>query len=58
MPTRYNKKISQGIRKLVKQFKRIGKIKTSRATYKPQSLKKAIKIAAAIEYGRYRKRGR
>ena len=49
---RTRKQISENIRKLIREYKRTGKITTSRATYRPKSLKHAQKIAAAIEYGR------
>lgn len=52
------KRISENIRKLVREYKETGKITTSRAEYKPRSLEHAIKIASAIEYGRARKEGR
>ena len=45
--------ISEGIRKLIREYKRTGKMTTSRATYRPKSLRHAQKIAAAIEYGRH-----
>lgn len=46
--------ISAGIEKEVKEFEKTGQIKTSRATYHPQNKQKAIKQAAAIEYGKHR----
>ena len=49
-------KIGENIEKLIREYKRTGKITTSRATYRPKSLKHAQKIAAAIEYGRVRQR--
>jgi hypothetical protein len=48
------KSISKGIEKLVREYKKTGKITTSRATYRPKSLKQAIKIASAIEYGKHK----
>lgn len=50
--------ISKGIQKLIREYKRTGKITTSRATYHPRSLEHAQKIAAAIEYGRARQEGK
>lgn len=52
------KQISEGIRKLLREYKRTGKITTSRATYHPRNLEHAQKIAAAIEYGRARQEGK
>ena len=49
-------KIGENIEKLIREYKRTGKITTSRATYRPKSLKHAQKIAAAIEYGRVRQK--
>ncbi len=46
------KKVSAGTKKLVDNWKKTGKMKTSRATYKPKSKKDAIKQALAIEYGK------
>lgn len=40
------------IEKKIHQWKETGKMKTSRATYRPKTKKKAIKQAIAIEYGR------
>lgn len=48
------KEVSANVEKLVREYKRTGKIKTSRATYKPRNLEHAIKIALGIEYGRAR----
>lgn len=45
------KEISQGVEKLIHQYEKTGEITTKRATYKPESKKKAIKQALAIEYG-------
>ncbi|CAF0700294.1 hypothetical protein MPNT_350002 [Candidatus Methylacidithermus pantelleriae] len=47
-------RVSRNIAKLVREYKRTGKIKTSRATYRPKSLRDAARQAAAIEYGRER----
>ena len=47
------KAISEEIRKLLREYKRTGKMSTSRATYRPKSLKHAQKIAAAIAYGKH-----
>jgi len=46
--------ISQGVEKLVDEYEKTGQEKTSRATYKPESKKKAIKQALAIEYGKHK----
>lgn len=48
------RQISEGVRKLVREWKRSGKITTSRATYRPKTKQQAIKQALAIEYGRVR----
>ena len=45
--------IGEEIRKLLREYKRTGKMNTSRATYRPKSLKHAQKIAAAIAYGKH-----
>ena len=59
MPSKkVQKQISAGIQKLIREYKRTGKITTSRATYRPRSLEHAIKIASAIEYGRARQEGK
>jgi uncharacterized protein YciI len=47
------KAIGRDIETLLREYKRTGKITTSRATYKPKSMKHAQKIAAAIEYGKH-----
>lgn len=52
------KRISQGIRKLVREYKRTGVIRTSRATYRPKNVREAVSQATAIEYGRERSRKR
>jgi len=52
------KQISGGVRKLVRQWERTGKIETSRATYRPKTKEEAIKQALAIEYGRARQEGK
>lgn len=46
--------IGKNVEKLVRQWKRTGTIKTSRATYRPKTKEAAIKQALAIEYGRVR----
>jgi len=51
---REQRQISENVRKLVRQWKRTGTIKTSRATYRPKTKEAAIKQALAIEYGRVR----
>jgi hypothetical protein len=53
---RRNRTISKNVKKLVDQWKRTGKIKTSRATYRPKTKKAAIKQVLAIELGRMRKK--
>lgn len=58
MKKKVQKEISEGIRKLVREYKRTGKITTSRAEYRPRSLEHAMKIASAIEYGRARQEGK
>lgn len=45
--------ISEEIRKLIREYKDTGEMTTSRATYRPKSLKHAQKIAAAIAYGKH-----
>lgn len=40
--------------KLMREYERTGKIRTSRATYRPKNKKHAQKIAAAIEYGKHK----
>lgn len=47
------RQISEGVEKMVHEWERTGKIKTSRATYEPLSKEKAIKQALAIEYGEH-----
>lgn len=46
------------VRKLIHEWKRTGKITTSRAVYRPRTKKEAIRQALAIEYGRERSRKR
>lgn len=50
------KRISANVEKLVREYKKTGKIRTSRATYTPKNLEHAIKIALGIEYGRERQK--
>lgn len=45
------KEISKEIELLMRKYKKTGKIKTSRATYKPRNKEHALKIASAIAYG-------
>jgi hypothetical protein len=45
--------VGEEIHKLVREYKRTGKMSTSRATYKPKSVRHAQKIAAAIAYGKH-----
>jgi hypothetical protein len=45
--------ISRDIETLLREYEKTGKIKTSRATYRPKSMEHAQKIAAAIEYGKH-----
>jgi hypothetical protein len=47
------KAISREIETLLREYKETGKIITSRATYRPKSMKHAQAIAAAIAYGKY-----
>jgi hypothetical protein len=44
---------SKEIQKLLREYKRTGKMTTSRATYRPRNLEHARKIAAAIAYGKH-----
>lgn len=46
--------VEEGIRKMIREYKRTGKITTSRAQYRPRTLKEAVAQASAIEYGRVR----
>lgn len=48
--------IGKNIEKLIREYKKTGKMKTSRATYRPKSLKHAKKIALAIEFGRIKQK--
>lgn len=48
------KAIQEEIRKLVREYKETGKMETSRATYRPKSVKHAQKIAAAVAYGKHK----
>lgn len=48
------KEISAGVEKLVHEYERTGKETTTRATYRPENKKKAIKQALAIEYGKHK----
>lgn len=45
--------VSEGIHKLMGGYQRTGTIKTSRATYHPESKAAAAKQASAIEYGKH-----
>lgn len=50
-PTKGEQKdISKGVEKKVHEYEKTGKIKTSKAEYKPESKEKAIKQALAIKY--------
>jgi len=53
MSKRDSKKVSDEISKLMREFKRSGVIRTSRATYRPKTKKEAVKQAAAIAYGKH-----
>lgn len=53
---REQRAISKNVEKLVREWERTGKIRTSRATYTPKTKKEAIKQALAIEYGRIRQK--
>ncbi|MCM8808319.1 MAG: hypothetical protein NC926_10375 [Candidatus Omnitrophica bacterium] len=46
-------KISNEIEKLMREWKKTGKMTTSRATYKPKTQEEALKQAAAIAYGKH-----
>lgn len=48
------KEISQGVKKMIHEWEDTGKIKTSRAEYRPTSKGKAVKQALAIEYGEHK----
>lgn len=48
------KEISAEAKKLVEEWERTGEMKTSRATYHPETKEKAIRQALAIEYGKHR----
>lgn len=50
------KKISSEIKKMMREWKENRKITTSRAVYKPKTEEQALKQAAAIAYGKYRKK--
>jgi hypothetical protein len=50
---RQQKEISEGVKKMVREYENSGEIKTSRATYHPSTKKEAIKQALAIEYGEH-----
>lgn len=52
VPRRIRERMTQNIRKLIKEWRRTGKMTTSRAVYRPKTLREAMKQAAAIEYGR------
>lgn len=47
------KEISEGVKKMVDEWKKTGEIETSRAKYHPKDKKAAIKQALAIEYGEH-----
>jgi len=47
------KAISREIETLLNQYKKGGKMETSRATYRPKSMEHARRIAASIAYGKY-----
>jgi hypothetical protein len=47
------KAVSQEIETLLREYKETGKMTTSRATYRPRSMKHAQAIASAIAYGKY-----
>lgn len=44
---------SREIQKLLREWKRTGKMTTSRATYRPRTLAAARRQAAAIAYGKH-----
>lgn len=50
---RQEQEISAGVKKMVDEYERTGKITTSRATYSPENKEAAIKQALAIEYGEH-----
>lgn len=45
--------VSSEIEKLMREWKRTGKMTTSRATYRPRTKEQARKQAAAIAYGKH-----
>ena len=47
------KAVSREIETLLREYKESGKMTTSRATYRPKSMKHAQAIAAAISYGKH-----
>jgi|GEM_PF-1593189 len=51
--TSEQKEISEDVGKMVGEWEKTGEIKTSRAEYHPETKKKAIKEALAIEYGKH-----
>jgi hypothetical protein len=53
IPRQKRTAISEEIRKLIREYKRTRKMSTSRATYRPKSVRHAQKIAAAIAYGKH-----
>lgn len=52
VPRKIRKRMSAKIRKMIKEWRRTGKITTSRAVYRPKTFKAAMQQATAIEYGR------
>lgn len=50
------KKISAEIQKMVREWATTKKIVTSTAVYRPKTKEQAIKQAAAIAYGKYRRK--
>lgn len=54
IPRKKRERMSKNIKKMIREWERTGKITTSRATYRPKTLRAAMAQAAAIEYGRER----
>jgi len=53
IPRRIRGKMSAKISKMIREWKKTGKITTSRAVYRPKTLAAAQRQAARIEYERY-----
>ncbi|MCS7186147.1 MAG: hypothetical protein RMK89_04235 [Armatimonadota bacterium] len=53
MAKKKQRAVSSEIEKLMREWKRTGKMTTSRATYRPRTKREAVKQAAAIAYGKH-----